>query len=117
MLLFTDVVHVHCLSIYVKKLLKESNILKCPTCTRSLWLQNDDSNLQNTTEVDYNELSPVALTLYNHLLNHGEWWGHSLITNEKVCCFIMFTYYNIAVCLYALVFVLIIEMYFKGGRY
>ncbi|VVC34585.1 Zinc finger, RING-type,Zinc finger, RING/FYVE/PHD-type [Cinara cedri] len=83
-LLCYHAVHVHCLSVYVKKQLKEGNILKCPSCTRSLWFQNTESDLFNTTEVDYNELPPVALALYKHLLNYGEWWGKSIITNEKV---------------------------------
>lgn len=88
LILFIDAVHVYCLSVYVKKQLKEGSVLKCPSCTRSLWFQNTESASLNTTEVDYNELSPVALTLYKHLLNQGEWWGKSVITNEKVYIFI-----------------------------
>lgn len=90
-LLFIDVAHTDCLSTYIKKQLKEGNSLKCPSCTRSLWYQNSD--LFNSTEVDYNDLSPVALILFKHFMNHGEWWGQSLIKNEEVCYFIMLTYY------------------------
>lgn len=81
----TDVVHARCLSTYVKKQMKEQNILKCPSCAQPLWLQKQLQDSNNITEIDCNELSPVALQLYKHLLDHGTWWGHALITNRNVC--------------------------------
>lgn len=68
----------------MKKLLKEGNTLKCPACARSLWLQPHQELSKDTTEFDFNELSPVALQLHKHLLDHGNWWGQALITNGKV---------------------------------
>lgn len=89
---FSDVVHAHCLAVYVKNLLKNGNILKCPSCVRPLWLhqQEQSQDPNNTTEVDSIELSPVASLLYKHLLDHGNWWGQALITNGKVwsCIFV-----------------------------
>lgn len=61
--------------------------MKCPSCDRSLWVQQQeqiqDSN--DVTEVESNELSPVALQLFKHLQDHGSWWGQVLIKNENVC--------------------------------
>lgn len=69
----------------MKKQLKEGNILKCPSCARSLWLQQEQSqDSNNVLGVDSNELSPVALQLYKHLSDDGNWWGQALITNKNV---------------------------------
>lgn len=79
--------HARCLSVYVKRQLKEGNITKCPSCARPLWLQQQE-HLQDSTnklDIDSNELSPVALQLYKHLLNHGNWWGQVLLSNGNVC--------------------------------
>lgn len=83
-LFIADVIHACCLSVYVKQLLKEGHMLKCPACTRPLWLQEHLVDSNGASELDSNELSPVALQLYNHLLNHGKWWGQALIDNGKV---------------------------------
>jgi len=53
--------------------------LKCPSCARPLWLQQDSNG---ATEVDFDELSPVALQLHKYL--HDKWWGQALITNKNV---------------------------------
>lgn len=62
-------------------------MLKCPSCARSLWLQEQQDQSQDSnyvTGVDSNELSPVASQLYKYLLDHGNWWGQALITNGNV---------------------------------
>lgn len=79
--------HTRCLSSYVKKQLKEGNILKCPSCDRQLWMQQQEqSQISNDNSVvDSNDLTPVASLLYKHLLDNGSWWGQALITNGNVC--------------------------------
>ncbi|XP_025198372.1 zinc finger protein-like 1 homolog [Melanaphis sacchari] len=84
-LLCYHVVHARCLSSYVKKQFKEGNILKCPSCDRQLWIQQEQSQVSdNNLEVDSNDLTPVASLLYKHLLDNGSWWGQALITNGNV---------------------------------
>ncbi|CAH1731618.1 unnamed protein product [Aphis gossypii] len=85
-LLCYHVVHTRCLSSYVKKQLKEGNILKCPSCDRQLWMQQQEQSQvsDDNSVVDSNDLTPVASLLYKHLLDNGSWWGQALITNGNV---------------------------------
>lgn len=80
--------HARCLSVSVKKQLKEGNIVKCPSCARPFWTQQEDKS-QDSNDIgdDANELSPVALQLYKYLLNHGDWWGQALISNNGNVCY------------------------------
>ncbi|XP_050531265.1 uncharacterized protein LOC126899981 isoform X2 [Daktulosphaira vitifoliae] len=66
-----------CLSLLVKNHLKQGNIqgnLKCPSCSRVLWVRQNENDIQ----LD----SPVALQLYK--IFEAEWWGKSLISNEPI---------------------------------
>lgn len=75
--------HARCLSVYVKKQLKNGDILKCPSCARPLWISQQD--LDDISEVNIHELSPVSLQLYKYLLGCDTWWSKILITNGNVC--------------------------------
>lgn len=54
-----------------------------------MWLQQEQQKEQSqdsndTGEMNSNELSPVALQLHKHLIDHGGWWGQALINNGIV---------------------------------
>jgi len=104
--------HARCLSVYVKNQFKENKSFKCPSCAWPLWVQQQiSSNSNDTIQPDLNELSPVALQLYNHLLNHGKWWGQALIKNTNV----RNNFINLLKCLLLLLLLIIVCL--KDKRY